>query len=190
MLTMVDAEQFFTEHMAVVEATRFALPQINRAASVLIKALQDGGKVLVCGNGGSAGDAQHFAAELSGRFETERRGLPGIALTTDTSAITAIANDYGYDRIFARQVEALSQVGDVFVGISTSGNSGNVIAAVEVAREHGLKTIGLSGRAGGKLAELCDVCVTVPSNNTARIQECHILTIHSWCAAIDEAFAQ
>ena len=186
---MLDVETFFDEHVAVVEATRSALPSIHRAAELLIEALQDGCKVLVCGNGGSAGDAQHFAAELSGRFETERRGLPGIALTTDTSAITAIGNDYGYERIFARQVEALSQAGDVLVGISTSGNSANVIAAIEVAREHGLTTIGLSGRARGKLAELCDVCVTVPSNNTARIQECHILAIHSWCAAVDEAFA-
>jgi D-sedoheptulose 7-phosphate isomerase len=186
---MLDMEHFFDEHAAVVEATRSALPQINQAANLLISTLQDGDKVLVCGNGGSAADAQHFAAELSGRFETERRGLPGIALTTDSSAMTAIANDYGYDQVFARQVEALSQAGDVFVGISTSGNSANVVAAVEIAAQHGLKTIGLSGRAGGKLAELCDVCVTVPSNNTARIQECHILTIHGWCAAVDEAFS-
>jgi D-sedoheptulose 7-phosphate isomerase len=147
--------------------------------------LSGGGRVLICGNGGSAADAQHFAAELSGRFVTERRPLAGIALTTDTSALTAIGNDYGFDKVFARQLEALGRTGDLFVGISTSGNSGNVIEAVKAARAVGIKTLGLLGRDGGKLKDMMDDCLVVPSDVTARIQEVHIMVIHFWCEVVD-----
>jgi D-sedoheptulose 7-phosphate isomerase len=144
-----------------------------------------GGRVLICGNGGSAADAQHFAAELSGRFQTERRALGGIALTTDTSALTAIGNDYGFDRVFARQLEALGRPGDLLVGISTSGNSGNVIQAVDAAKSLGIRTLGLLGRDGGKLKDMMDDCLVVTSGVTARIQETHIMVIHFWCEVID-----
>ncbi len=157
-------------------------------AQDLAERLRRGCKVLVCGNGGSAADAQHFAAELTGRYLKERRALAAIALTTDTSALTAIGNDYSYDYIFARQVEALGRPGDVLVGISTSGNSGNVIAAVEAARSLGVKTIGILGRDGGRLASLVDDALIVPSKVTARIQEVHEMVFHFWCEALDESF--
>jgi phosphoheptose isomerase len=173
------------EHAALVDAYRALAPQIAAAGDELVAALRAGSKVLLCGNGGSAGDAQHIAAELTGRFETNGRGLPGIALTTDSSAMTAISNDFGYAQVFARQVQALGKPGDVLIGISTSGTSGNVVAAVEAARDHGLRTIGLAGKDGGSLATICDHCVTVPSANTARVQEYHILTGHIWCGMVD-----
>jgi D-sedoheptulose 7-phosphate isomerase len=147
--------------------------------------LLGGGRVLICGNGGSAADAQHFAAELSGRFVAERRSLAGIALTTDTSALTAIGNDYGFDRVFARQLEGLGRPGDLLVGISTSGNSGNVFEAVKAAKEIGITTLGLLGRDGGKLKGAMDDCLVVPSSVTARIQEVHIMVIHFWCEVVD-----
>ncbi|MBK8792167.1 MAG: D-sedoheptulose 7-phosphate isomerase [Holophaga sp.] len=147
--------------------------------------LMRGCRILICGNGGSAADAQHFAAELSGRYVKERRALAGIALTTDTSALTAIGNDYGFDRVFSRQVEALGRPGDLLVGISTSGNSPNVILAVEAAKEQGMKTLGLLGRDGGKLRGLCDEALVVPSPVTARIQEVHQMIYHFWCEVID-----
>jgi len=147
--------------------------------------LKRGCRILICGNGGSAADAQHFAAELSGRYVKERRALAGIALTTDTSALTAIGNDYGFDRVFSRQVEALGRPGDLLVGISTSGNSPNVILAVEAAKEQGMKTLGLLGRDGGKLQALCDEALVVPSPVTARIQEVHQMIYHFWCEVID-----
>jgi len=155
-------------------------------AEDMAERLRRGCKVLVCGNGGSAADAQHFAAELSGRYVKERRALAGVALTTDTSAITAIGNDYGFDQIFSRQVEALGRPGDLLVGISTSGNSPNVIRAVEAAKSLGMKTLGLLGRDGGKLAGLCDDALVVPSSVTARIQETHLMIYHFWCEALDE----
>ena len=145
-------------------------------------------KGLICGNGGSAADAQHFAAELTGRYKTERRGLPGIALTTDTSALTAIGNDYGYDRVFDRQTEALANKGDLLIGISTSGNSKNIISALKLAKEMGCKTIGLTGRDGGAMNDVCDINLVVPSDNTPRIQEMHILFIHTICQIIDDNF--
>jgi D-sedoheptulose 7-phosphate isomerase len=157
-------------------------------AQDLAERLRRGCKVLVCGNGGSAADAQHFAAELTGRYLKERRALAAIALTTDTSALTAIGNDYSYDYIFARQVEALGRPGDVLVGISTSGNSANVIAAVESARALGVRTVGILGRDGGRLANLVDDALIVPSQVTARIQEIHEMVFHFWCEALDEAF--
>jgi D-sedoheptulose 7-phosphate isomerase len=155
------------------------------ASKLAVETLRAGNKILLCGNGGSAADAQHIAAELTGRYKTERRGLPGIALTTDTSALTAIGNDYGYDRVFDRQVEALANKGDLLIGISTSGNSTNVINALKVAREMGCKTLGLTGRDGGAMNELCDINLVVPSNDTPRIQEMHILFAHTICQIID-----
>ncbi len=143
-----------------------------RAAELCINALAGGRKILLCGNGGSASDAQHIAAELVGRFVADRRALPAIALTTDTSALTAIANDYGYDAVFRRQLEALAQPGDVLIAISTSGNSNNVNLAAEQARAMGLAVIALAGKGGGDLAELADCALVVPSATTARIQEC------------------
>jgi phosphoheptose isomerase len=162
---------------------------IARAAELLRDAVLDGRKVLLCGNGGSAADAQHIAAELVGRFVLERRPLAAIALTTDTSALTAIANDYGYEHVFSRQVEALGAAGDVLVAITTSGTSKNVVAAVEVARRIGMKVIGLTGARGDAFAAGCDAGVAVPSAITARIQECHITIGHLLCEALDEAFA-
>ena len=161
---------------------------IEKASIIIVDALKNGNKVLLCGNGGSAADAQHIAAELTGRYKTERRGLPGIALTTDTSALTAIGNDYGYDRIFDRQVESIAQEGDVIIGISTSGNSENVISALKLAQEMKCKTIGFTGRDGGKMNKVCDINLIVPSDNTPRIQEMHILFGHTICQIIDNNF--
>ena len=144
--------------------------------------------MLLFGNGGSAGDAQHIAAEFTGRFVKERRSLPAIALTTDTSAITAIANDYGFERIFERQVEGLANKGDVLIGISTSGNSINVIKALEIGKSLGCKTIGLSGRGGGKMNDCCELNIVILSTDTARIQEMHILVGHIICSAVDAAY--
>jgi D-sedoheptulose 7-phosphate isomerase len=155
------------------------------AADVLLAALGAGRKVLVCGNGGSAADAQHFAAELVGRFARERRAWPALALTTDTSILTAVGNDYGFDRVFARQVEAHGQPGDVLVGISTSGSSPNVVAAVETARSRGLVTVGLTGRDGGALGRIVDVHVNVPSPSTARTQEVHTTLLHVLCDLVE-----
>jgi D-sedoheptulose 7-phosphate isomerase len=161
---------------------------IEKACELMITTLKSGNKVLFAGNGGSAADAQHLAAELTGRFVKERKALPGIALTIDTSALTAIANDYHYNRVFARQVEAYAQPGDLFIGISTSGNSESILNAFETATQLGCKTLGLSGRDGGKMNGLCDMNIVVPSNTTARIQEMHILIGHIMCQAVDEVF--
>lgn len=171
--------------LRAIEATGAAAEQI---AEKLTAALKSGKKLLVFGNGGSAADAQHFAAELVGRFETERHPLPAIALTTDTSILTAIANDYGYDDVFVRQVGALAQPGDVVVAMSTSGNSSGVLKAVETARKKGAWVAGFSGQTGGKLKAVVDVCVCVPSPRTAHIQETHIALIHAICALVDKAF--
>jgi D-sedoheptulose 7-phosphate isomerase len=158
-------------------------------AADMAERLKRGCRILVCGNGGSAADAQHFAAELSGRYLKERRGLAGIALTVDSSALTAIANDYGFDRVFSRQVEAIGRPGDLLVGISTSGNSANVVRAVEAAKDLGLRTLGLLGRDGGQLKGLCDDALVVPNPVTARIQEVHMMIYHFWCEAIDTQFS-
>jgi len=157
-------------------------------AADMAERLKRGCRILVCGNGGSAADAQHFAAELSGRYVKERRPLAGIALTVDTSALTAIGNDYGFDQVYSRQVEALGRPGDLLVGISTSGNSPNIILAVEAARKLGLRTLGLLGRDGGKLKDLVDDALIVPSQVTARIQEIHLMSYHFWCEALDTHF--
>lgn len=162
--------------------------RIQDQADDMAERLKRGGRILICGNGGSAADAQHFAAELSGRYVKERRALAGISLTTDTSALTAIGNDYGYDLVFSRQVEALGRPGDVLVGISTSGNSPNVMRAVESAKALGLKTIGLLGKDGGKLKGMVDEAMVVPCSTTARIQEVHQMIYHFWCEVIDSHF--
>ncbi len=160
--------------------------KLKKAIDVIYNALKNGNKILICGNGGSAADSQHFAAEIVGRFKLERKGMPAIALTTDTSILTAIGNDYGFDRIFERQVEALGKEGDVLVGISTSGNSENVIKAVNKAREMGIYTIGLLGKSGGKLKDIVDLALIVPSNDTARIQECHLTIYHVICEEVEK----
>src|SRR5579885_1624051 len=164
-----------------------ALPALERAARALADALKAGHKVLACGNGGSAADAQHFAAELTGRFERERPGLPGIALTTDTSALTAIANDYSYEQVFSKQVQALARPGDLLLAISTSGNSGNVVKAMEAMHAAGGSIIAMTGKDGGKMAQLLkdgDFELRSASSVTARIQEVHILFLHCLCDAV------
>ncbi|MDI1241483.1 MAG: D-sedoheptulose 7-phosphate isomerase [bacterium] len=178
------------EHRETLDAAASGLAdEIARTADVIIETFRSGNKILVCGNGGSAADAQHLAAEFVGRYQTERRSLPAIALTTDTSALTAIGNDYGFERVFARQVEGLAVAGDCLIAISTSGNSPNVIAGVMEARRKGCKIIGLSGAQGKKLASLSDASILIPSAKTARIQELHITVAHIWCELVDEAFS-
>lgn len=183
---MIKAE--FDAHLQTLKKTAQLEEILARACETAIDTLKSGGKILICGNGGSAADAQHFAAELTGRYKTERRALAGIALTTDTSAITAIGNDYGYDLVFSRQLEALGRKGDLLVAISTSGNSKNVLNALEFAGKSGIKTLGFSGKGGGAMNELCDINLVVPSSDTARIQEMHIFFVHTICQAIDAAF--
>ena len=179
-------ENEFLNHLETIQKVIETMNEpLSKASQIAVDALKNGNKILLFGNGGSAADAQHIAAELTGRYKTERRGLPGIALTTDTSALTAIGNDYGYDRVFDRQVESLAQEGDVLIGISTSGNSKNVINAFKVGQEIGCKIIGLTGRDGGDMNNYCDVNLIVPSDNTPRIQEMHILFGHTICQIID-----
>ncbi|HET6669619.1 MAG TPA: D-sedoheptulose 7-phosphate isomerase [Pyrinomonadaceae bacterium] len=174
------------EHLQAVRATlQSQLVEIERAGALIRDTLRRGHKVLLCGNGGSAADAQHIAAELVGRYERQRRAWPAIALTTDTSALTAISNDYGYDEVFARQVEALATANDLLLALSTSGTSANVLKAVRKARELGCKTIALTGAGGEPLASACDLAVVVPAARTARVQECHITIGHLWCELID-----
>jgi D-sedoheptulose 7-phosphate isomerase len=178
------------EHSTVFALLPSVAESIESCADLLLQTFRSEKKVLLCGNGGSAADAQHIAAEFVGRYESERIALPAISLTTDTSALTALANDYDFERIFARQVEALAVDGDCLIAISTSGNSRNVIAAVMKAREKGARIVGLTGSGGKKLASLCDACVMVPSARTARIQEAHITIAHIWCEIIDDAIAR
>ena len=164
---------------------------IHLAGEALVRCLLDNGKILSCGNGGSAGDAQHFSAELLNRFEQERPGLPAIALSTDSSTITAIANDYNYNEIFSKQVMALGQAGDVLLAISTSGNSANVIRAINAAHERNMVVIALTGRGGGEMAGILadtDFEIRVPSDRTARVQEVHLVAIHCLCDFIDTKF--
>lgn len=163
--------------------------EIATLATQLIDTLEAGKKIMLCGNGGSAADAQHIAAELSGRYLLERKGLAAIALTTDTSALTAIGNDYGFDRIFSRQVEAIAQPGDFLIGISTSGTSANVLAALTQARAVGCQTAGFTGASSHNMISVCDVMIAVPSTITARIQEMHILVGHMLCGWVEKHFA-
>lgn len=180
-------KQRFLDHLEVANAVMNSdiLAQLERIAVEVKKALAKGNKVMFCGNGGSAADSQHLAAEFVGRFQKERKGLPALALTVDTSILTAVGNDYGYDKVFVRQVEALARPGDVLVGISTSGNSGNVVAAVELAKELGVYCVGMTAAGGGKLKALCDECIAVPAEVTARAQEMHILIGHILCELVD-----
>lgn len=184
------SEQIFESIKAKLELLKGfeQIGNIQKAGEWIVDAFNGGNKLLIAGNGGSAADAQHFAAELAGRFVTERKGLPAIALTTNSSNLTAIANDFGYDEIFVRQLEAFGKPGDVFFGISTSGNSVNIIKAMKWARENGIRTIGLLGRDGGEAKINSDILIIVPSGNTQNIQEAHIMIIHIICAIIDEVF--
>jgi len=159
---------------------------VKKVSKVTIEAYKQGKKTLIAGNGGSAADAQHIAGEFVSKFYFDRPGLASIALTTDTSIITAIGNDYGYEKLFSRQVQANAQEGDVFIGISTSGNSQNIIEALKECREKGVITVGFTGQHGGKMKELCDYCICVPSNETPRVQESHILLGHIICAVVEE----
>jgi len=181
----------FEEHLKTSQATFESIGHsVEVAAKLCLDCLKNGNKILLFGNGGSAADAQHIAAELVGRYKTERKGLAAIALTTDTSALTAIGNDYGYDCVFDRQVEALANTGDVAIGISTGGSSANVASALKLAKDLDCKTIGFSGRGGGEMNELCDINIVVPAQDTARIQEMHIFIGHTICHLIDLAFSE
>lgn len=175
------------------EAEKVLVEPTAQAAELMLQCLMNDGKILACGNGGSAADAQHFAAEMTGRFEKERMELAAVALTTDTSALTAIGNDYGFDHVFSKQVRALGRAGDVLVGISTSGNSTNVIEAIKAAHERDMHVIAMTGRDGGKIAAMLkdtDVLLNVPYPRTARVQENHILLIHAMCDCIDSALLE
>ncbi|HIE66233.1 MAG TPA: SIS domain-containing protein [Nitrospiria bacterium] len=165
------------------------IPSLIQAAEWISDSISSGGKLILFGNGGSAGDAQHIAAELVGRFELERKPFPAIALTTNTSTLTAIANDYDYDAIFSRQVRAWAGPSDIVLGISTSGNSANVVKGLEAAKDQGARTIGLTGEKGGRLVSITDLCLKVPSSNTARIQESHILIGHILCSLIEKSLS-
>jgi D-sedoheptulose 7-phosphate isomerase len=181
----------FSEHLKTAQATlEYISDPLEIAAKLCIDSLQNGGKILIFGNGGSAADAQHIAAELVGRYKVERKGLPAIALTTDTSALTSIGNDYGYSHVFDRQVGALANKGDVAIGISTGGSSGNVINGLQTAKALGCKLIGFSGRDGGEMNSLCDVNLVVPAEDTPRIQEMHIVIGHTICHLIDQEFKE
>jgi len=187
MLTAELFEDAITSHQRSVELFRDQREVVERIGKIMLHSLQNGGKILWCGNGGSAADAQHLAAEIVGRFKRNRKGMASIALTTDTSILTAVANDFGYDCVFQRQVEALCGPGDVLVAISTSGNSRSVCAAVEAAKSVGAATIGFTGGKGGALVSLADEVLCVQSTETARIQEVHILCGHILCDWIEAA---
>ena len=178
----------FNRHVEVMELVAKELtPVISASVNAIVAALGAGNKVLIMGNGGSAADAQHFAAEFVGRFLRERRALPAIALTTDTSLLTAVGNDFGFDQVFKRQIEALARPGDVVIGISTSGNSENVAVAMATAQQIGCETIGLLGRDGGIIAPLSDIQLTVPVQETPHIQEAHITIIHLICDLVEQS---
>ncbi|AKD24365.1 Phosphoheptose isomerase [Polynucleobacter duraquae] len=183
------ASQHFLDSIAVKQEAEKILPdQVARGIVAMTDCLRAGGKVMACGNGGSAADAQHFAAELIGRFERERQELAAIALTTDTSILTAVGNDYSYDEIFAKQVRGLGKKGDILIGISTSGNSKNVVRAIEAAKKMGIQIIALTGNGGGKIATLLgvdDIHLCAPSTRTARIQETHLVLLHALCDGVD-----
>jgi len=186
-MAMDSINSYFKRHIEVMEtvATRLA-PEIESLCSLLVAALREGKKILVMGNGGSAADAQHLAAEFIGRFLLERKALPAIALTTDTSILTAVGNDYGFDEVFKRQVEGLANPGDVVIGISTSGRSGNVRRALVAAREIGCKTVGLLGKDGGDIAGIVDLNLTIPAMETPHIQEAHAAIIHIVCDLVEK----
>ena len=176
------------EHIKIAQKMDNLIPLIQEAGEFCVKALKKDKKILLCGNGGSAADAQHFAAELTGRFQKERNALAAIALSVDTSALTAIGNDYGFEKIFSRQVEALAKKEDILIAISTSGNSSNVIEAIKKAKSLQMQVITLLGKDGGKMKKMGDINIIIPSFSTPRIQEMHIMIIHMICAIIDRAF--
>jgi D-sedoheptulose 7-phosphate isomerase len=178
-------DRILNEHLTLFKLLAPLGEAISDAGGMLVETIEKHKKILICGNGGSASDAQHFAAEMVGRFTRERSAWPAVALNTDTSLITAVANDYAYSEVFARQVEALGAAGDVLIGISTSGNSQNVIRAAACARAKRMQTIALVGDNGGSLVELADIAITVPSDVTARIQEAHIFILHYWAEMIE-----
>ncbi|MCB1022990.1 MAG: SIS domain-containing protein [Acidobacteria bacterium] len=181
--------QALSDHVGVFrQLSEHHTGAIEKCADLIVDAFQNGRKVLICGNGGSAADAQHIAAEFIGRYETERRSLPSVALTTDTSALTALSNDYSFESVFSRQVEGLANKGDVLIAISTSGNSPNILKAIMTARKIGCTVIGLTSGKGRKMAALCDACVLVPGEKTSRIQEAHIAIAHIWCERVDREF--
>ncbi len=184
LISMIDA------HVRCMQNLKIMAPALKKAGDMLLQCLLGGGKILICGNGGSAGDAQHFAAEIVGRFERERRAYPAVALSTDTSILTAVGNDYGYDEVFARQVDGLGRSGDTFIGISTSGDSENVIRAVKRAESLDMRTVGLLGKDGGALRRLVDQTIVVDSASTARIQEAHIFILHYWAWLIESGLPQ
>jgi len=178
------------ESVAVKQKLAAKTAEIEDAVSIIINAFKSGHKILLCGNGGSAADCQHMAAEFVGKFKKERKALPAMALSTDTSVITALTNDCGGDVIFSRQVEAHGRKGDVLIAISTSGSSLNILNAIKAAKAQGLKTIGLTGEKGEKMRKLCDLCITVPSSNTPRIQEAHLAVEHIICGLVEKEMFQ
>ncbi|PLX99363.1 MAG: phosphoheptose isomerase [Desulfuromonas sp.] len=182
-------QQYLAGHNQAIGLIEGMADNIDRAGKLLVDTLRQGHKILVMGNGGSAADAQHLAAELVGRFEAERSGLPALALTTDSSILTAVSNDFGYEAVFARQVEALAVKGDVVIGISTSGHSPNVLQAVKTARGNGCRTIGLLGRDGGDIAAAVDLPLIVAVQQTPHIQEAHGVLVHLLCRIVDQAFS-
>jgi D-sedoheptulose 7-phosphate isomerase len=179
-------QAIWDEHLSIVTALRPLTSEVDRVVTVIAGSLAAGGALLVCGNGGSAADAQHIAGELTGRFFRDRKPLRALALHANTSSLTAIGNDYGYHEVFAREVGAHGREGDVLLAISTSGNSQNVLRAIEVAREKRMIVIGFTGKTGGKMRDLCDICLRVPSTSTPRIQECHILIGHATCELLEQ----
>ena len=183
----MDYNMLIEEHIRTIEMMRTeCMEDISRVAEACRTAIASGHTIYLMGNGGSACDCQHFAAELVGRFQKERQAMAAVAMTTDTSILTALGNDYGFETIFSRQVEALVRPGDLVVGISTSGNSPNIMKALEKANERGAVTVGLTGRSGGKMKAVCDICICIPSDVTARIQEAHLLVEHLVCQRIEE----
>lgn len=181
-------EESLKEHIQVMQQLKCHSKELDSVCDEIWRTVENGRKLLMCGNGGSAADAQHFAGELVGRFKKERRPIAAIALTCDSSVVTCVGNDFGFDQVFARQVEALGQSGDIFLAITTSGNSRNVELALHQAKKSGLFTIGFLGNDGGSVRNLCDLSIVVNSMNTARIQEAHIFLIHSICENLDLAF--
>lgn len=182
------AEELNNHRELIDKIIAMLLLPIENGCAMINKTILNGHKLLIAGNGGSAADAQHIAAEFTGRYVKERKALPAIALSTDTSALTAIGNDYGFEHVFSRQLEALARPGDLFLAISTSGNSCNIIKAIESAKKMNCKVLGLSGRDGGKMNTICDLNIVVPSDVTARIQEMHMLIGHIFCKSIDDLF--
>lgn len=184
MITTIIEESIAVKQKILYDAQ--LLQNIQRVGQIMASAFDQNHKVLFCGNGGSAADAQHIAAELSGRFYIDRRPLFAEALHVNSSYMTAVANDYGYEQVYARMLQAVAHVGDVLIAISTSGNSPNIIAAIEVARQKGMVIVGMTGKSGGKMEQLCDFLINIPSDDTPRIQEAHIMIGHIWCAQVEK----